>query len=248
MTPATPDALAWPLFALAFLAGGLVKGALGVGLPLVAVPLLTLGMPVPTAIGVLIAPVLISNAVQMAEGRGLRAHLRRFGGLVVVHVACIVLMVRVTLVLSPRQLGLLVAAAVLLAVALMALRPDLQISRRDERWLGYVAGAASGVLGALSLSGPILMTYLMGLRLARDEFVGAISVIYLAGALALYGSLAIYGRIGRTELALSLLALLPMATGLLVGRAWRRHLSERRFRGILLAFLGGLAVLQLFRN
>jgi len=34
----------WPLFLIAFFVGGLVKGALGVGLPLVTTPLLGLGL------------------------------------------------------------------------------------------------------------------------------------------------------------------------------------------------------------
>lgn len=39
-----PD-LPWLLFAAALLTGGVAKGALGVGLPQVAIPLLSLGVP-----------------------------------------------------------------------------------------------------------------------------------------------------------------------------------------------------------
>jgi len=48
--------------ALTFVVGGVVKGVLGVGLPLLAVPLLSLLMAPTHAMGLLVMPVLLSNA------------------------------------------------------------------------------------------------------------------------------------------------------------------------------------------
>ena len=48
--------------------GGLVKGVLGVGLPLVTVPLLSLVLPAPQAIGMLVVPVLLANLIQAVQG------------------------------------------------------------------------------------------------------------------------------------------------------------------------------------
>ncbi len=244
-----PGEFPWLLFAAAFVTGGVVKGTLGVGLPLVAVPLLTLGLPVSKAIGMLVAPVLISNLVQAAEGGQLRASLWRFRHLLVAQLVLTLLTVRLTLSMSVQQLNATVALAVLVAVALMTLRPNLRVGPARERWLGPVVGTASGVLGGVSsLTGPALITYLMGLGLARERFVASISTIYLAGALPLYGAMLWYGRIGMAELVLSVAGLLPMALGLALGRALRHRLNESLFRGILLAFLCGLAALLMFKK
>lgn len=209
-----PD-LPWLLFAVALLTGGLVKGALGVGLPLVAVPLLSLGMPPHLAIALLVVPVLASNFWQAVEGGRLVPSLQRFGGLIAAQFLATVLTVRMTLALSASQLSAMLAGAVLLAVALMAWKPTLQISASRERAVGVGVGLLSGLLGGVSsLTGPVIITYLMALRLRRDEFVGSISIIYLSAALPLYGAMLLFGRLGPTELTGSLLALVPMAAGL----------------------------------
>ena len=58
--------------ALAFVVGGVVKGTLGVGLPLVVVPLLSLALPTPTAIGLVAIPVWRRTSGR----RGMRARTR----------------------------------------------------------------------------------------------------------------------------------------------------------------------------
>ena len=242
-----PD-LPWLLFAVALLTGGLVKGALGVGLPLVAVPLLSLGMPPHLAIALLVVPVLASNFWQAVEGGRLVPSLQRFGGLIAAQFLATVLTVRMTLALSASQLSAMLAGAVLLAVALMAWKPTLQISASRERAVGVGVGLLSGLLGGVSsLTGPVIITYLMALRLRRDEFVGSISIIYLSAALPLYGAMLLFGRLGPTELTWSLLALVPMAAGLLAGKALRQHLDDNRFRRVLLVFLIVLAILLLLK-
>ena len=242
-----PD-LPWLLFLTALLAGGLVKGALGVGLPLVAVPLLSLGMPPHLAIALLVVPVLASNFWQAVEGGRLVPSLQRFGGLIAAQFLATVLTVRMTLALSASQLSAMLAGAVLLAVALMAWKPTLQISASRERAVGVGVGLLSGLLGGVSsLTGPVIITYLMALRLRRDEFVGSISIIYLSAALPLYGAMLLFGRLGPTELTGSLLALVPMAAGLLAGKALRQHLDDNRFRRVLLVFLIVLAILLLLK-
>lgn len=238
----------WALFALAFVLGGLVKGALGVGLPLVAVPLLSLGIPAASAIALLVIPVLSSNLLQAIEGGRLRASLRRFGGLIAAQCVATVLTVRMTLDMSHAQLNAMLAGVVLLAVALMAWQPTLQIAPAHEGLVGTGVGLLSGLLGGVSsLTGPVMITYLMALRLEREAFIGSISIIYLSGALPLYAAMLYFGSLDAAKFALSALALLPMAAGLMAGKALRQHLDENRFRRVLLAFLTLLAVLLLLK-
>ena len=55
--------------AVVFLAGGVVKGTLGIGLPLVSVPLLSLFIPATQAIALVAMPVLVSNAWSLRSQR-----------------------------------------------------------------------------------------------------------------------------------------------------------------------------------
>jgi uncharacterized membrane protein YfcA len=114
--------------------------------------------------------------------------------------------------------------------------------------MGTLVGGLSGILGGVSsLMGPILISYTMSLKLKRDEFVGAISVIYLMTALPMYMAMFSFGRIEAMDLGYSVLALIPMAIGLKAGQKLRHRLSEEAFRKVLLAFLILIAVLLVFR-
>ncbi|AVO34626.1 sulfite exporter TauE/SafE family protein [Ottowia oryzae] len=243
------DTTLWLLSAAALVVGGLVKGALGVGLPLVAVPLLALWLPPAQAIGLLAAPVVLSNLIQAVEGGHLRASWRRFRWLVLAQLVATVLTVRMTLDLSPAQLNAMVAGAVLLAVFLLALQPNVQIPPNREQSIGIAVGLGSGLLGGVSsLTGPILITYFMALRLSRDAFVSSISLVYLAGSLPLYGAMVGFGKIAPLELGLSVLALLPVYLGMRLGRQVRQRLNEQVFRRVVLGLLVVIALILLTKG
>lgn len=245
---AWPSATALAVGAAAFVSGGVVKGTLGIGLPLVALPLLSLHFTPLQAIGIVAVPVLASNLWQAWDSGVSAAGVRRFSPLIAMLVLCTVLTVPLTLTLPEATLRRVLAAVVLLAVALTALPLRLQVPPRQERWWSAAVGALSGMLGGVSsITGPVIISYLMSLRLPRDVFVGTISVIYLAAALPLYAMMAAQGRFALRELVLSALALLPMAAGLAIGRRVRGRLGEVWFRRVLLGFLVALALLLLFK-
>ena len=242
---------AWLIWAFAFAAfvlGGFVKGALGVGLPLVVVPLLTLMLSPYRAIGMVVVPVIFSNAWQVWEAGVSRKEVRRFSPLIVMLVITTLLTVGFTLSLSERDVARMLAAAVLVAVALMAWQPELRVSPRREGWVGAGVGALSGLLGGVSsLTGPLIISYLMALRLPREVFVGAISVIYLCAAIPLYGMMLLNHPIGPAEILISAAALVPVWAGLRIGRWCRQRMSEAAFRRMLLGFLALIAVALLLK-
>ena len=120
----------------------------------------------------------------------------------------------------------------------MAFNPNLRIAPRWERWAGGLVGTLSGAMGGVSsLTGPVIITFLMALQLKREEFIGTISVIYLFGAVPLYVALWWFGRLEFSHLLVSALAMAPMSLGLSLGKRLRQRVSEVLFRRILLVFL-----------
>ena len=242
------DVAALAAGAAIFVLGGLVKGVLGVGLPLVVVPLLSLGEPAARAIAMVAVPVLTSNCWQAWDSGVSIQGVRRFLPLIVCLLITTLITVPLTLAMSEAALRSTVAVALLIAVALNALPLRLNVSPARERLWSAGVGVLSGILGGVSsLIGPLIISYLVSLRLAREVFVGTISVIYLAGALPLYGTMAAEGRIGLRDALLSALALLPMAAGLLLGKRLRGKLSEVAFRRVLLGFLVAVALMLFFK-
>ncbi|WP_156328179.1 TSUP family transporter, partial [Massilia sp. WF1] len=108
--------------AAAFVAGGIVKGILGVGLPLVMVPALSLVMPAPQAISLLAIPVLAANLWQAIDSGVAIGSLRRFFPLLAALVGATLVTVPLALAMPSGMLTLMVALAVLLAALSMAFR------------------------------------------------------------------------------------------------------------------------------
>src|SRR5690606_26514722 len=102
-----------------------VKGTLGVGLPMVAVPLLALVVPAPTAIALMAVPVLASNLWQAIDSGAAKSYVVRFVPLAIMLLVVTLITVPLALTLSSRMLNILVAASLLTAVFLMAFRPQL---------------------------------------------------------------------------------------------------------------------------
>ena len=63
---------------LALTLGGVVKGVISLGLPLVGMPLLLFAVDVPTAVNILMIPLILSNFFQAFEGGNTMAVVRRF--------------------------------------------------------------------------------------------------------------------------------------------------------------------------
>ena len=249
-----PEMVIWLLSFGALVLGGMIKGALGVGLPLVSVPILSLWMPTGRAIGWLSVPVMWSNLVQArggagGDGAGFSAGWRRFRGLIIAQMIVTVLTVGLTASLSARQLNVTLAVAVLCAVALMSFQTRLTVAPKHEFGLGIAVGILAGVLGgASSLTGPVVISYFLALRLPRDEFIRSISLVYLAGSFPTYGAMLAFGRISWGDVGMSVLALLPVYLGLRMGQSVGRRLNEALFRRIVLGFLVVLATMLLMKE
>jgi uncharacterized membrane protein YfcA len=234
--------------AAAILFGGIVKGTLGVGLPLFAVPLMSLMIGSTQAIALVAVPVLASNIWQAWQEASWKITLKRFWPLMLTQAIMTVFAVHWTLSFTVKQLNMLVAFAVVLAVVSMLFKPSFSISPQKEKWTGALVGTLSGMLGGVSsLMGPILISYMMSLKMKRDEFVGAISVIYLNAALPLYAAMYGFDRMELIDIGYSFLALIPMALGLSTGQKLRHRLSEEAFRKVLLGFLIFVAALLVLR-
>lgn len=234
--------------AVALLLGGFVKGTLGVGLPMVVVPLLSLALPGHRAIAIMIVPVLASNAWQAWETSVRADQLRRFVPLIVTLVATTVATAQLTLALSDRVLTAVIGGSVLLAIGLTIWQPALNVTPASERRWGTGVGLASGLMGgASSLTGPLILSYLMAMRLPRDTFVGCISVIYLTAAVPFYAAMVWHGKVEPQDLGWSMAALAPMGVGLLLGRNMRHRLSELAFRRVLVVFLVVVCLALVFK-
>jgi uncharacterized protein len=224
--------------AAALFAGGLVKGVTSLGLPIVALPLMMTVVDVPVAVGTLIVPVLLSNIIQAAQGEGTIVLAKRFAPVLIalgigtlIGTMLFAVLARSTLLLTLGPISVLFATASLL-------QPDLKITPATERWLGVPVGLVSGIVGGMStLFGPLLSIYVVGLHLPRDTFVKVLGMLYvLAAAVMMVGALA-QRTVGPVLMAMSVIGMLPVYVGMMIGQRIRSRIDQKVFRILVLGVI-----------
>ena len=226
-----------------FIVAGFVKGVVGLGLPTVAMGMLSLVMPPVQAAALLIVPSMVTNLWQLSAGPGLASLLRRLWPLLAWTMAGTLL----GGALLPRDSG--AWAVVALGVALMAyalaglcsLR--LNVALRHERWLAPLVGALTGLVTAATGVFVIpAVPYLQGMGLKRDELVQALGMAFTASTMALAASLALHGDFHLGDAQASAWALLPALAGMLAGQWLRGRIAPELFKK---CFFAGLFALGL---
>ena len=220
--------------AVAITAGSAVKGVVGIGLPLVSLPVMATFIPVPKAIALLLLPSLATSIWQVFHGGFLGRSLRRFWPLLLGMAAGTVASVRVLATVDTRVLYLALGVLVAAFAAVLHRRFVLTVPPRAEPWLAPAAGIAAGLVGGLSmLFGTVYAMYLSGLRLGKDFFVAVVALCNVTATIALAAAMARYDLLRGADFAGSLLALVPAFAGLMLGQWLRGRIDEDRFRKVL---------------
>ncbi len=239
-----PELSAILLITAVFLLAGFVKGMLGLGLPTVAVALLTASLGLPQAIALVLIPSFLTNVWQGLAGGHTRA-----------------LAVRIWPFLIPATLTVWIGAAALARVDAKALSAvlgvlltfyaavnlaniRLSLSPRQEPWAGPLVGAVNGVFTGMtgSFTVPGVM-YLQSIGLSRDALIQAMGMLFTLSTVALAVALSGNNLLTRDMALGSLLAMIPALIGMGAGGWMRGRLSEAAFRR---AFFLSLLALGLY--
>lgn len=228
----------WSMIVLAFLLAGAVKGAIGFGVPIIVISLLSVALPVREAIALGVLPAFVGNLAMMREGGRVREILARFWPLLLSQGVFMVIGA-VLLTQIPTQAVLVLLGVVVITFTLSAGHlPTLTLRPRQEKAAGLGLGVITGLLaGTTTIFGPPTIMYMTALRLDRATYVAAI------GTLWTLTNVMIMGAFGATEILTLplLLASLPMAPVLMVGypagRWLRLRVAETTFRRLIMAGL-----------
>jgi uncharacterized protein len=227
--------------------GGSSKGALGIGLPLLSVPLATQFLDLPVVIALLTVPMVATNIGQALEGGGTMPAVRRLWPIMTALVLGTLAGVHVLISIDRGWLNGIVGAALLVLAVFMLCQPEVRLNQRTERWGGPLIGLVAGLLGGMSgLFGPPLIAYLVGLELSPDMFVKQISMLFLAATTTLLLALGGMGGLSATDLLISAAAVIPVQLGVIIGTRLRGHIQPALFRSVVLCVLawGGIDLLR----
>ena len=230
------DPLALGLAALCVFAGGAVKGLAALGLPLVAIPLLTMVVGLKHAVALLVVPMIVSNFVQSFQGGHFLRSFRELRVLAAVTFVCTILGTRLLVSVPLRFLELALGVVLIALPLVMHFRPSMRLDAAHRSWGDPAVGVVAGLLGGIAaLYGPPLMLYVLGMRLPKDRFVSGISMLYWIGGMALFVGVYVAGVADWSLLAYSVLMLLPVGAGMWLGQRVQLRLSEAGFARLLVA-------------
>lgn len=234
---------------IALLVAAFVKGATGLGFPLIATPTIALLLDIRAAVTVLILPNLFMDSAQVIRGGVPYEVLRRFSSLIAPTIIGVFLgtmiLVRTPLWLLNFCLGLMV----LIFVVLNLLKLDFTVSPSLEKILSPFFGFLSGFLnGMTNAAGPTLAIYLYSLKLEKRDFVKVIATIFVITKVSQLVAISTWNLFNRETMILSIQVLLFTLIGFYAGIKAQDQINQRNFNRGLLMLLFVVGVILLTRS
>ncbi|TDC49788.1 sulfite exporter TauE/SafE family protein [Actinomadura sp. KC345] len=226
---------------LAALIGAIVQSSAGLGVGLVATPIVTMLFPSLMPGSILVMALLLPLATLAQEFRhvDLRGLGWAFGG----RLAGAPLGAWLVAAVPARALGIVIGFVVLAALAATTWAREVPRNRRTLTAAGLVSGAtatASGIGGP-----PIALLYQ---RESGPRVRATLAVFFVAGALLSLAALAVAGQLPARQITAGLVLLPFVLAGFLAAGPLRRYLDAGRLRLALLIVVGTSAVVLIARN
>lgn len=218
---------------------GSAKGLAGMGLPLVATPVLAGVFGPRDAVVIIAFPILVANTLLLITGW---KRVPRLVGQIVPILAAgaIGTIAGVSLLaqLDQRVFAILISTL----VAIFLLRGERLLGTDPEarrvRYAGPVIGFIGGALqGSTSIASPIVGGYFHTRRLAAADFVVILAALFQLNSIVQIGGFVAYDLLTPDLLVLGLVAVVPTLLGLIAGIELRGRISAERFRQLIVVML-----------
>ena len=215
---------------LAVLGGGLVKGTLGFGMPMVALPIIAFVLPATTAMMLLCAPILLTNFLQIKFKEGVSSY--RFLPMFVSLIIGLIIGARLILEININTITQIIALSIIFAALVNCFGIRIEnINKSWEKTITILIGFGSGILGGLStFYGPPMLAYLVAADLPKEKFIRTVSTMYFIGSFPLYGSLIYYGFATKQDLMVSMALIIPAFIAQQLGTKIRDKINQKQFR------------------
>lgn len=223
---------------LALVAGSLVKGISGLGLPLTAIPVMAGYMEVDRAVAIMVLPSVIINFWLLWTYRAHAQPIANLPAVTLVAISCVALGAWV--LSAAPQTYLIIFLCLWLGFYLLRvlLKLWVDIPVGNGRLTQFIAvGAAGLVQGSVGMAGPVLAPYLHSLNLKQPQYVFTVSVYFQIFSLMQLVSFLWLGLIDMERAFQSLLACIPIAIFLPIAVWLSRFVSHKAFNVLIVILL-----------
>lgn len=224
------------LVGVALLFAAFVKGATGLGFPLIATPAVALLLDIRIAVTILILPNLLMDITQVFRDGFPYAILRRFKSMIGLTIAGVFLGTMVLVLLPLWALNFCLGVMVLIFVGSNLLKFEFTVTPRAEKILSPLFGFVSGFLnGMTNAAGPTLAIYFYSLKLEKRDFVKSIATIFCITKAAQLAAVSTWNLFNWSTLTLSMQVLLFTLIGFFAGLKTQDRVNQKTFnRGLLI--------------
>jgi uncharacterized membrane protein YfcA len=214
---------------------GLLKGTIGVGMPIVALPLLSLFIDIKSAAMLLSMPLIFSNLPQALEGGQMGRSVVQLLPVLLGMIPGLFVGVRLLLALD-ANLAKMIAGLVLMGVGgVTLLAPKPQLQSHLVLPTGITFGFFGGILGGIAaMPGPLVFIFLLAKGLRGQAFTKEASLYLVVSAGLLAILLTASRQFSWLDVCVSTAAMLPVAFGMYVGQRMRDKITPETFRRLVL--------------
>ena len=228
--------------------GGIVKGSVGIGMSMFSVPLIAFILPPTKAMMLLCFPVIVTNFIQMDIKRGISNS--RFFPMFITLFLGILIGGKLILSLNLKTISIIIALTIIIFTSFNFLGLNLNwLKPKYEKIISIFIGFFSGILGGVStFYAPPIITFLVSLNLAKENFIRTTATMYFLASIPLYSSLIFHGLGNFYDLLVSLIITAPALLGQYFGTKIRMRLSNAIFRKTILVILIVIGFSLLIKN
>lgn len=233
---------------VALLIAGFIKGATGLGFPLIATPTVALLLDIRTAVTILILPNLFMDSAQVIRDGFPYEIFRRFKTLIAPTIVGVFIGTLVLVKTPLWVLNLCLGAMVVIFVVSNLLKFDFAVTPRQEKIFSPFVGFLSGFLnGVTNAAGPALAIYLYSLKLEKRKFVKTLATVFVTTKLSQLVAVSTWNLFNWHTLQLSALVILFTLTGFFAGIKAQDRVNQKTFNHGLLVLLSLIGVILILR-
>lgn len=220
---------------------GWAHGALGLGFPMIATPVIAIFIDVKLAILITLLPTAIVNIASIVTSSNVRGVVTKFSWLIAMSLLGAIVGAAVIAVTDPSPFRLVLAALIILFLFTSHFKWQVKIKSQTSAMVvfGLLAGLAGGTTNVMV---GVLIVYFLSINAERSESVPAMNFCFLVGKLSQIAVFMFAGLINLQWLIYTAPLALVAYVSLTVGQKFGKTVPVERYRLILRYILILLAV------
>ena len=232
---------------LALSVGGLLKGVISFGFPLIALPILSLVLPPKSAIFLLFFSLIFLN-IREIKFKNLKDYKRIIplgSGIFIGIIVGSIIFHKVENEFISKMIGLTIILSAITNFYGLKINQSLLINK----WFPLSYGLFAGLIGGMTtIVGPLIVIYLVSLNLKKQLFSEMVSLSVFSCLAPLYGIFFIYQNVTFNDFFISALISIPALLMQIIGFKIRNITPQKTFKNITLSILVIIGILVLYKN